>query len=913
MESTMTNTNGARASYYFDADQVKRAAEGRGGQLVLSLTSIDPQICDGAEHPCPKCGGRRGFKVYVAGGINHFEQRGAMKCYKCDDGQCNDWIESVRWLNGWSYPQVINAAGEQLGLTLSQIRNEGSKQTSAISKPGDLPSVENGNPDFARWMLREKSVPLDSAIAFGARADTWTTKSNKQYVTVSFPMFQSWNRSECSRQHLGNGFPALAKGLSESGKPVGLFHAFSERPKDSEPLLIVEGCKDAPALHSLGHQVVGLPGCNGLSQRLIKDGLFDGLDIILVPDRDAAGINSFRKHASNLIEVAKRVRICHLPIEMKDKGGADVRDVLKLENGEAKLRQALAEAEEFTAEDAESLPVKPEILVSLDEQYTNDEVILALADRGDLYSHNEQLSTVDAGKIYHLPAVTLRELISTTVSLYSIKETDEGDVKVYQRIPRWCYEQIHARHSWVGIPEITGVTNCPVMRPDGSILDENGFDPQTGLFAVLPDDQPKVAENLTQEDAKEAADELLETVCDFPFATREHQAAFVAALLTPLAREAYQGSTGPLFLFDANTRGAGKSLLADLISLIVTGTEATRFTAPINDEEARKRITALVEAADRIVLIDNIAGRFGSPSLDAALTGTVWKDRRLGHTALVEAPLRMTWLASGNNVILGADTARRVCHIRLESPLEHPEDRQGFRYPNIRQHVTEKRSRLIAAALTILRAYVVAGRPDMKLKPWGSFEGWSGLVRNAIVFAGLADPGETRDELRETADSEAVSLRAMIEAMQAIDPECTGLSASDLIAIGRRQRGDDFTPEQCEELAIAIEELCGRPIEKVGARNVGNALSHFRGRVIDCSTVDYSINQGRRLWYTRTPKLHDSGGLSGSGATESPEPHMKNQGLHGNTHIGTGQTRGTGGTKDTTEHAITGELDWITL
>jgi putative DNA primase/helicase len=55
------------------------------------------------------------------------------------------------------------------------------------------------------------------------------------------------------------------------------------------------------------------------------------------------------------------------------------------------------------------------------------------------------------------------------------------------------------------------------------------------------------------------------------------------------------------------------------------------------------------------------------------------------------------------------------------------------------------RAQLVAAGLTVLRGYSAAGRPDMRLPPWGSFEGWSKLVRGALVWAGEADPGETRE------------------------------------------------------------------------------------------------------------------------------------------------------------------------
>ncbi len=46
----------------------------------------------------------------------------------------------------------------------------------------------------------------------------------------------------------------------------------------------------------------------------------------------------------------------------------------------------------------------------------------------------------------------------------------------------------------------------------------------------------------------------------------------------------------------------------------------------------------------------------------------------------------------------------------------------------------------MSAALTILRAYHVAGRPDQKLPSWGSFTVWSELIRGALVWTGLADP-----------------------------------------------------------------------------------------------------------------------------------------------------------------------------
>ncbi len=97
------------------------------------------------------------------------------------------------------------------------------------------------------------------------------------------------------------------------------------------------------------------------------------------------------------------------------------------------------------------------------------------------------------------------------------------------------------------------------------------------------------------------------------------------------------------------------------------------MTAPRDDDEFRKTITSIALEADRMILIDNVSHQLGCQSLDAALTSTTWKGRILGQTATVEMPLLAIWCATGNNIILAGDTARRVCHIRLESPEERPE------------------------------------------------------------------------------------------------------------------------------------------------------------------------------------------------------------------------------------------------
>ena len=362
---------------------------------------------------------------------------------------------------------------------------------------------------------------------------------------------------------------------------------------------------------------------------------------------------------------------------------------------------------------------------------------------------------------------------------------------------------------------LEGVTDYPLLRRDGSILLKAGYDPPTRYVYFPTCNLPPIPDRPNQAEAIAARDRLLQVVCDFPFARPEHRAAWLAFLLTPFARAAFSGPA-PLFLVDANTRGSGKSLLCDLVYLLLTGRPVPRMSPPRDNTEFMKAITAIALHGDTFVLLDNIAGTLGCPALDAALTTTEWKDRILGRSEVVELPLNVTWCASGNNVALLADTSRRVCHVRLESPLERPEERSGFQHPHLASYVQWHREKLLVAALTILRGYHVAGRPDLPLPSWGSYEGWSRLVRQAVVWCDMPDPAGAKQELIEYSDREAMALGGLLEGLRELDPMGHGLPALKIL------KNSEEEPNHHETLREAIEELC-----HVGASAVCPAASRW--------------------------------------------------------------------------------------
>ena len=143
------------------------------------------------------------------------------------------------------------------------------------------------------------------------------------------------------------------------------------------------------------------------------------------------------------------------------------------------------------------------------------------------------------------------------------------------------------------------------MRPDGTILDRPGYDEASGLLLDAPSAVLAVPEHPTGAEVCDAVDALLEVVADFPFALPAYRSAWVAALLTMVARHAIAGNV-PAILVDANARGSGKGLAVDTIAMIAMGDPMPRSPQPKEDEEMRKSVTAAAVADTPAILIDNV-------------------------------------------------------------------------------------------------------------------------------------------------------------------------------------------------------------------------------------------------------------------------------------------------------------------
>jgi hypothetical protein len=164
--------------------------------------------------------------------------------------------------------------------------------------------------------------------------------------------------------------------------------------------------------------------------------------------------------------------------------------------------------------------------------------------------------------------------------------------------------------------------------------------------------------------------------------------------------------------------------------------------------------------------------------------------------------------------------------------------------------------------LTLLRGYCAAHRPDQKLKPWGSYEAWSDIVRSAVVWAGLADPGATRKDLRDQADEEGGLPRAILAGIWHMDPTAGGLTVADMTEKVRSASNSD----SLNIFREAALPLCGLPANEPHFPS-GKSFSHLlrrlekrvfgRVRLVRVGMRDNTVTWAVRTVDNKVPTAHE--------------------------------------------------------
>jgi hypothetical protein len=457
------------------------------------------------------------------------------------------------------------------------------------------------------------------------------------------------------------------------------------------------------------------------------------------------------------------------------------------------------------------------------------------------------------------PAVMLRILADVAIWTEARKDK-KGNLNEYDAQPTAAVAgYILSMAEWPMFPTLAGIVSGPIFTPEGLLHAHQGYSAQSKFYnaAEIPigDTAPTPA-NMAAARAL-IMDDLL---VDFPFVDQASRANAVALLLLPFVRQLVHGQT-PMHLIDAPDAGTGKGLLADLLGIVATGQPLDAVQACRDDDEWRKRISAALLMGNQHLFIDNIpqGSDFGSGALASALTQEFYTDRLLGTNDTIRIRVRSIWCASGNNVVPTTEIARRCVWIRLDANAERPHERTGFKHPFVRNWAQENRGALVTAVITLINAWMLAGRPDYDGKLLGSYEKWTTLVGGLLQHIGIGGFLGNHAELMQSGTSDHAPLAAFVEEWFKLYGQ-TETESGKLFKIASYPDDDrgnlvDDRRNPAEWLNILSAQL-GSGKQQSRSVKLGNLLKKYKDRVISgCKIQQCTVSGGSPRW--RLLKIED--------------------------------------------------------
>jgi RepB DNA-primase from phage plasmid len=378
-------------------------------------------------------------------------------------------------------------------------------------------------------------------------------------------------------------------------------------------------------------------------------------------------------------------------------------------------------------------------------------------------------------------------------------------------------------------PRISGVITTPTLRADGSLLSASGYDPQTELYLRSGIVLPPIPAHPSKEEARAALTILKSLFVEFSFKDRASDLSVaLSGLLTALLRGSLP--TAPVYLVRGDTPGVGKSYLVDTISVVATGGLCPVITASHSSEETEKRLGAVLLSGSAIVSLDNLSRDLEGDLLCQVAERPTVRIRVLGRSEMPLCEVHTAMFATGNNVGFAGDMVRRGLVINLEALSERPETRDFQR--NVVEEMHAGRAAYVAAALTIVRAYLVAGAPEVT-GPFGSYAAWSTMVRSPLMWLGEPDPVVSMEESREE-DAELTAIREFFALWPTYMLMATPLAphvytVARMVEIACDQKPGDFNSSDLKLFFLKVAPTRG----EISPGRLGLWLKRISGRIVD--------------------------------------------------------------------------------
>lgn len=357
-------------------------------------------------------------------------------------------------------------------------------------------------------------------------------------------------------------------------------------------------------------------------------------------------------------------------------------------------------------------------------------------------------------------------------------------------------------------PPVDGVAfealmaSSPVVRAGGCAWTRDGWVSARGVSAGY----------YCVEDVRDVAidgdpiDHLWTLFQDFPFVDVDARKRVMAALLTGAALPSIDGPI-PAFLICAHNPGDGKTLLAQVISMVL---DSESVVVPWHDDEDRTRelLLSAIDSPSRIVILDNVRGRLGGSILETILTATEIIGSRKYERARRYTVNKLI-MVTGNDPRVTPDMARRLVRIQVDRAGALP----PADLPEVLVMARQRRAEWLSCVRAVLESWDRVKRPIHGCR---SYEAWSGLIGG--VLGNDWTPIDAALVAAEH-DPEALEWMPVMEAMHSRQSE-SPMGVTDMIAATGKAVWDGL-----------LRGGRGTTEAQVGAllaRVAGRAIGHYR-------------------------------------------------------------------------------------
>jgi hypothetical protein len=294
-----------------------------------------------------------------------------------------------------------------------------------------------------------------------------------------------------------------------------------------------------------------------------------------------------------------------------------------------------------------------------------------------------------------------------------------------------------------GLGHLRGVVHTPVLLGDGTVLTAPGLHRPSGLV-FMPLSQAEESYEITDFPTAEQVDAaratLLFPFSEYPFVTDADYGNMIGSMLMPWLREVLPtGSTRLFVLIDAPMPGAGKTGLLKTLIAVHDG-EVVADMPHGDPDEMRKVLAALLlTTTGGVIGFDNLTGVIRSAPLEAMITSNRMRYRRLGkNDESHELINNRLIVGTSNNAKVGGDLGRRTLRVTINPNTPQPWGRTFDFEPEA--WLRENRMEYITAGLTLIRAWVAAGRPLGTSDRSDTFDAPIATVRGIFAVCGIDLP-----------------------------------------------------------------------------------------------------------------------------------------------------------------------------